>query len=430
MAEAYPLDLRTFMRDEKSRSSPATFSIAQPRRGFGYVDPIGTDVPVFWDVTLRFTRAEAQTFRLWFVYTLQRGLREFTIPIDTEFGQVTYTLQFLPDSLLPLRQTGEVFEYRATVMARAEIVPPSLVVALLSTVPNQDATQGVAFSLALAPYFTGGTLPYTYAIESGTLPAGLSLNTSSGVVSGTPTTAALVLDVVFRVTDSLGSSTVSNPVDFNVATAGDPNYSNVYLLLHGDRVGLATNIVDNGPAARGPTSVGAVTTSDTQSKFGGYSLSLPAGAPLVYLNTNLVNLDFTHEMWVYELSTGSGTTIMSQRIGSANGWALTTQGLRALIDGTYSDTAMSWTRPSFNAWHHYAWTRQGSTLRMFIDGALVATRTGVTTIQANSDVLRFGQADAGSEGRFNGFLDDVRLTLNVARYTAAFTPPTLPFPNS
>jgi hypothetical protein len=35
----------------------------------------------------------------------------------------------------------------------------------------------------------GGTTPYTWAVTAGTLPAGLSLNTSTGVISGTPTTA-------------------------------------------------------------------------------------------------------------------------------------------------------------------------------------------------------------------------------------------------
>ena len=34
---------------------------------------------------------------------------------------------------------------------------------------------------------TGGTLPYTWSIVSGALPTGLSLNPSTGVISGTPT---------------------------------------------------------------------------------------------------------------------------------------------------------------------------------------------------------------------------------------------------
>lgn len=49
--------------------------------------------------------------------------------------------------------------------------------------------------------------PYTFTLYSGTMPAGLSLS-SSGVISGTPTT--VTDDVIFvRATDSLGCNTTS-----------------------------------------------------------------------------------------------------------------------------------------------------------------------------------------------------------------------------
>jgi hypothetical protein len=50
-----------------------------------------------------------------------------------------------------------------------------------------DGTVGTAYTGTVTA--TGGTGPYTYAVTSGTLPAGLSLS-SGGAVSGTPTTAA------------------------------------------------------------------------------------------------------------------------------------------------------------------------------------------------------------------------------------------------
>ena len=49
-----------------------------------------------------------------------------------------------------------------------------------------QGTVSAAYSYTLAA--TGGTAPYTWAVSSGALPAGLSLATT-GVVSGTPTTA-------------------------------------------------------------------------------------------------------------------------------------------------------------------------------------------------------------------------------------------------
>jgi hypothetical protein len=55
------------------------------------------------------------------------------------------------------------------------------------TITTQSLPGGalnVAYSTTLAA--SGGTLPYTWSIVGGSLPAGLSLNSSTGVISGTP----------------------------------------------------------------------------------------------------------------------------------------------------------------------------------------------------------------------------------------------------
>jgi hypothetical protein len=123
MPEAYPLSLRTIVRASKSRTQPAAFRMAEPRRGYGYAQATGTDTPVFWDLQFRFTRHEAVRFKLWFETLLNRGLEEFTLPIRTEFGLLTHTCRFLPDRLLDTSEEGETFTYSATIMTRAELIP-------------------------------------------------------------------------------------------------------------------------------------------------------------------------------------------------------------------------------------------------------------------------------------------------------------------
>ena len=123
MAIAYPLHIRTLLRSGKSRTQPARFSVAEPRRGYAYVKPIGTDVPVFWDIEFRFTGDEAIVFKLWFDELINGGVDEFTLPIRTEFGIVTHTCRFLPDGLLPVTEAGQTWGYKATIMARALITP-------------------------------------------------------------------------------------------------------------------------------------------------------------------------------------------------------------------------------------------------------------------------------------------------------------------
>jgi hypothetical protein len=123
MPLAYPLGLRTILRPSKSRTQPASFSTAEPRRGYAYVQETGTDTPVFWDVEFRFTTQEALIFRLWFTQSIRRGVDEFTMPIRTEFGVQTYTCRFMPDNLMPASEDGETWRYSATIMARAELIP-------------------------------------------------------------------------------------------------------------------------------------------------------------------------------------------------------------------------------------------------------------------------------------------------------------------
>lgn len=121
--QPFPFALRTILRTSKSRSQPAAFSMSEPRRGYGYVQATGTDTPVFWDAEFRFTRQEAARFQLWFAIDLARGVNDFTLPIRTEFGLVTHTCRFLPDSLLDTREEGATFTYSATIMARAQVIP-------------------------------------------------------------------------------------------------------------------------------------------------------------------------------------------------------------------------------------------------------------------------------------------------------------------
>jgi len=77
--------------------------------------------------------------------------------------------------------------------------PTSAITVNPATLP--DLVAGTPFSQALSS--TGGTAPYTYSLESGGLPVGVSL-TSGGVVSGTPTQRG-AFSFTVRSTDSLGA---------------------------------------------------------------------------------------------------------------------------------------------------------------------------------------------------------------------------------
>jgi hypothetical protein len=80
-------------------------------------------------------------------------------------------------------------------------------------------------------------------------------------------------------------------------------------------------------------------------------------------------------------------------------------------------------------WNHIACTRSGDTFRMFANGVIVAEETSVGLQVAKSGEFAIGSSQSGSGGiqHLPGDVFDVRITMGVARYTEAFTPPTSRF---
>jgi subtilisin-like proprotein convertase family protein len=83
------------------------------------------------------------------------------------------------------------------------ITPPAITPAFTNTALSPTLTTGSSFSATLTA--SGYPAP-TFSVQSGTLPAGLSLNTTTGEISGTPTTAGTFTGV-FAATNSGGTST-------------------------------------------------------------------------------------------------------------------------------------------------------------------------------------------------------------------------------
>jgi Putative Ig domain len=70
----------------------------------------------------------------------------------------------------------------------------------ITTTSLPNGAVGTSYNAALAA--SGGTTPYIWSLTSGTLPTGLTLNTSTGAITGTPTVAASATSLTFEVTDS------------------------------------------------------------------------------------------------------------------------------------------------------------------------------------------------------------------------------------
>ncbi|HJT86517.1 MAG TPA: S8 family serine peptidase [Bryobacteraceae bacterium] len=70
----------------------------------------------------------------------------------------------------------------------------------ITSISLNSGTVGVPYFQALSA--TGGVPPYTWSLSAGTLPASLSLNPATGVISGTPAVGAASISLTVRVADS------------------------------------------------------------------------------------------------------------------------------------------------------------------------------------------------------------------------------------
>jgi hypothetical protein len=128
-----------------------------------------------------------------------------------------------------------------------------------------SATVGSAYSFTLA--FTGTPTP-TIALQSGTLPAGLSVS-SAGVISGTPTVVATTSGLVFRATNSAGFAD-SVALSLTVSASSGPTLiTSPYIYEYTDQKGTPP-----GGANITTTTVGKLLIC----RFGNYTLDLDDAA--------------------------------------------------------------------------------------------------------------------------------------------------------
>jgi hypothetical protein len=182
------------------------------------------------------------------------------------------------------------------------------------------------------------------------------------------------------------------------------------------------------------TSVGSAQVSTTQAKWSPTSLRIAGGTDVLTMpsssNFNVGSSDFTLEAWIYVSAYVSSSAIF----GNGSGFSpfLIFIGASSEITFYSSTNGSTWaisdlrfaTNPATGTWHHVAVTRSGTTFRTFFNGTLANSTTLSGALYNNPSDVTIGRYT----NSFNGYIQDLRLTKGVARYTASFTPPTAAFP--
>jgi len=223
----------------------------------------------------------------------------------------------------------------------------------------------------------------------------------------------------------------------------DPYIENVSLLLHMDGLSGSQTFIDSSTNNFTLTAFGNAQIDTSIKKFGsgaayfngnGDYISRPSDVAFAFPE------DFTIELWHYPTTQGNQCLFNSVPLGSPT---TTTQGISLILleNNGYSfsipsDFSVS-TAGSFatlNQWNHVALVKNGNSLILFSSGNQVANFTSSTPITAGG--LHIGIAITNQSllydtlaAPFSGYIDELRITKGIARYTSNFVPPTAPFAN-
>lgn len=231
--------------------------------------------------------------------------------------------------------------------------------------------------------------------------------------------------------------------EVNQPTFGDEYYDNVILLMNanGDLPPLDSSPLNNSASLVNGASY-------TTGKFNeGFNFlrsgSVRPSGPYVSVSNSDTGFiiqnsqDFTIELWLYINSTNYSQTNTSDIIKNGG---VTSEGISLRIWNTDRQLAFgrvnsNWIGPNSNTqitlgqFQHIAITRQGSTVRFFIDGILKQTTTNSNAIGIGGANIEIGgNSTVNSDNTsIDGIVDDLRITRGICRYTANFDVPTSEF---
>jgi len=214
----------------------------------------------------------------------------------------------------------------------------------------------------------------------------------------------------------------------------DRYFNKTSLLLKADGENGSTSFQDLSPNKLTLTPSGNAQISTVQSKFGSSSMYFDGSGGYITAASNSVfnfgSGDFTYEWWFKSSATNAYSAMVTRPYTSTGGILISLNGSsgdgrpeiywREYVNDLFFKSSLS--AKNDNQWHHFAFVRSGTNCYMFLDGVVAATKTSVSTSVGQSELI-IGTDTVYGGRSFLGYIDDVRITKGMARYTSNFAPP-------
>ena len=213
---------------------------------------------------------------------------------------------------------------------------------------------------------------------------------------------------------------------FTPPTAPLTAITNTSLLLSGTNAGIFDSAGDNNLET-----VGNAQVSTSVTKFGTGSMKFDGTGDYLQIpdsvNLQLITGNFTIECWVYLNTIGLVQSFVSKGT-STTGFRLGLNTSGQVVFGYESTSFVSTGTLDVSTWYFIAAVREGTgtnQTKIYING--INDGTGTVATNLNQTNIMYVGASRTGDSVLNGYIDDLRITKGVARYTANFTPPTAAF---
>jgi len=217
------------------------------------------------------------------------------------------------------------------------------------------------------------------------------------------------------------------------STAGDDQFAKVTAMFNFD--GSDGDTTTSGLDASNKNLTVSYSSGDelstTQKKFGATSLYVADNVTLSSSDGfNMGTGDFTIEAWYYFTSFSNSFGHYDQWNGSSTGsgnvqmWNSTSaQGkIKWYYDGGSNFTSS--TTMSTGQWYHVAYVRESGTLKMYFNGTVDSNTQSYSSQLGKTGTVYLGDQHSGGGSAPQYYIDDLRVTKGLARYTSNFTAPT------
>jgi hypothetical protein len=223
-------------------------------------------------------------------------------------------------------------------------------------------------------------------------------------------------------------------------SSGNDSYTKVLLPFSGADAATVITDINDGGSAHVWTANGNAQLDTAEFKFGTSSLLCDGTGDYVttpdHADFTLGNGDFTIDCW-FNCTKATGIAMwMAGQCSTAVGAGATIS--FAIARGTNNhvgayvfegiiqhvvESTTQFTDTLNTGWHHLAFVRWDNIIKLFIDGMLEDQNSFAGTVNNSANALSVGRLGEVASPTWQGWIDEFRISVGVARWRETFTPP-------